>query len=689
MKFKLQELKLNTIFYMIIVFSVVLPVSISATLIITNYTREIQIAEESHKRTEQQVSLNLHLLLSAIKAELTTISQNPDVIELLNTKQEFRRYVENRVFGRLQEMSLKMSLPLRWKLYNDPLTEVILASNASEGLTLFHNSATEGFSLSPHDRDVVVRKDINLDDQNLSGPNSNRKGSLILNISIDEISKIVPGLIKIVTLDHAASLPNLKVEIKKPDPNYTLLFVSIFILSFILLFSTFSGLYLMKTYILKPIETISHQLQKERMSHREITSNHNELYLLEQAIVSYVEYLQNSEKEKAEKARVEAISHLTRQVAHDIRSPLSALNLVSGVLVEVGEEKRLLIRNAVQRINDIANQLLEKGKETAGSKSLQVPNSMTQAQSTELKTELLSPLIDSIVSEKRIQFREKQNIEIEADINQGYGLFAQVNSVELQRMISNLLNNSIEALQDSKGQVKVAIRGYRNLVNIIIQDNGKGISEASLKKLGERGFSHGKNQNESQSGSGLGIYHAKQTTESFGGKFEVLSKEGLGTTITIHLPRVEAPSWFVQKIVVKPLMKIVSVDDDLAIHQIWRGRFQSATHQSTENIDHITFTSGEEFKRWVLTHNQAAQASQLQQNSSDSLRLFLVDYELLGQNKTGLDLIEELHIAQNAILVTSRYEETKIRERCEKLKLQIIPKTMAGFVPIEVISSKS
>lgn len=689
MKFKLQELKLNTIFYIIIVFSVILPVSISATLLITNYTREIQIAEESHKRMEQHVSLNLHLLLSAIKAELTALSQNPDVIELLNTKQEFRRYVENRVFGRLQEMSLKMNLPLRWKLYNHPLTEVILASNSSEGLTLFHNSTSEGFSLSPDSKDIVVRKDINLDDQNLSGPNSNRKGSLTLNISIDGISKIVSGLIKIVTLDHAASIPSLKVEVKKPETNYTLLFVSIFILSFILLFSTFSGLYLMKTYILKPIEAISHQLQKERMSHREVTSNHNELYLLKQAIVAYVEYLQNSEKEKAEKARVEAISHLTRQVAHDIRSPLSALNLVSSVLVEVDEEKRLLIRNAVQRINDIANQLLEKGKETVGNKSPPVSNSIIQAQNSEIKTELLSPLIDSIVSEKRIQFREKQNIVIEADINQGYGLFAKVNSVELQRMISNLLNNSIEALPDFKGQVKVAIRGYRNLVNIIIQDNGKGIPEASLKKLGERGFSHGKNQNESQSGSGLGIYHAKQTTESFEGKFEVLSKEGLGTTITIHLPRVEAPSWFVQKIIVKSHMKIISVDDDLAIHQIWKGRFQSAIHQSIQSIDHITFTSGEEFKRWVLTHAQAVQTAHSPQDSLESPPLFLVDYELLGQNKTGLDLIEELHIAKNAILVTSRYEETKVRERCEKLKLQIIPKTMAGFVPIEVISAKN
>jgi hypothetical protein len=37
-----------------------------------------------------------------------------------------------------------------------------------------------------------------------------------------------------------------------------------------------------------------------------------------------------------------------------------------------------------------------------------------------------------------------------------------------------------------------------------------------------------------------------------------------------------------------------------------------------------------------------------------------------------------------AILVTSRYEETRIRERCEKLGVRLIPKPMAGFVPIEI-----
>ena len=64
--------------------------------------------------------------------------------------------------------------------------------------------------------------------------------------------------------------------------------------------------------------------------------------------------------------------------------------------------------------------------------------------------------------------------------------------------------------------------------------------------------------------------------------------------------------------------------------------------------------------------------------------LFLVDYELLGQNVTGLDLVEGLSIERRSVLVTSRFDEEGIRGRCDKIGLKLIPKGMAGLVPIYV-----
>jgi hypothetical protein len=64
--------------------------------------------------------------------------------------------------------------------------------------------------------------------------------------------------------------------------------------------------------------------------------------------------------------------------------------------------------------------------------------------------------------------------------------------------------------------------------------------------------------------------------------------------------------------------------------------------------------------------------------------LYLVDYELLRDTRTGLDVIEELGVANRSILVTSRYEDTTIRKRCEGLKIPLIPKGIAGFLPVFV-----
>ena len=60
----------------------------------------------------------------------------------------------------------------------------------------------------------------------------------------------------------------------------------------------------------------------------------------------------------------------------------------------------------------------------------------------------------------------------------------------------------------------------------------------------------------------------------------------------------------------------------------------------------------------------------------------MLDYELLNSKETGLDLIEQLDLKKQATLVTSRYEESEIRERIRILGIKIIPKSFAPYIPI-------
>jgi hypothetical protein len=71
------------------------------------------------------------------------------------------------------------------------------------------------------------------------------------------------------------------------------------------------------------------------------------------------------------------------------------------------------------------------------------------------------------------------------------------------------------------------------------------------------------------------------------------------------------------------------------------------------------------------------------QNNREVLNvIYLIDYELLGQSTNGLDLIESLNIASDAMLVTGRFEEASVLSRCETLGVKMIPESMAGIIPI-------
>jgi signal transduction histidine kinase len=387
-----------------------------------------------------------------------------------------------------------------------------------------------------------------------------------------------------------------------------------------------------------------------------------EILIFSVGIAVHIQKIQkqaDSLKLDLEKSKV--LSEVASQISHDIRSPLSALNMVSGSLFEIPEEKRLIIRNASQRINDIANQLLTKSKES---------QKTTAVKLQKCHVELLSGIVDVLVSEKRTQFRDKLGILIELELNRGYGVFAEIDPIELKRAVSNLVNNSVEAFENTKGLVTVGVTQDDSSAIIYVRDNGKGIPAHILKKLGQQRISFGKEGTDS--GSGLGIYHARKMIESVGGNFRIESQPGQGTTIYLEFKKSVAPKWFVEKLVLKKASNVVCIDDNISIHQIWKDRLDSLKAKNID-VSLVNISSGGALADWI-----SSSESQLENS------LFLVDFELLGQSVTGLDLIEKYKLQSKAILVTSRFEEIGIQNRCSRLGIKLIPKGLAGLVPIEL-----
>jgi hypothetical protein len=246
-----------------------------------------------------------------------------------------------------------------------------------------------------------------------------------------------------------------------------------------------------------------------------------------------------------------------------------------------------------------------------------------------------------------------------------YGLFAQVQPTEFGRVLSNLINNAVEAIHDI-GLVEVILTATADHVFLTIRDNGVGIPQELLPLLWEKGRTHGK-----VGGSGLGLYHARSKITEWGGSLSIESKLGQGTTLTIQLPRPTAPAWFVPKIELHHRQNLVILDDDTSIHKVWKTRIEDLAKIAGTQFRRHHLSTPDELQAWIARHPQEIENT-----------LFLCDYELLGFDQNGLDIIDQGGIKERSILVTGRFAEAKLRTRAEQLGVKLIPKGLASMVPL-------
>ncbi len=197
------------------------------------------------------------------------------------------------------------------------------------------------------------------------------------------------------------------------------------------------------------------------------------------------------------------------QAAHDIRSPLSALNSIAHILrTEMENEGRAeFIREAITGVNTIAEEILD----------LRRAYSSTSVPTISL---LLSRIDESLKSEQ-----QNTKDDIFEVYSKGIDVKVVGHDLGLLRIIRNLIQNSRDA-----GATKISYQStvLEDKVIFKISDNGKGISGENINLVGKEGFTTKSN------GNGLGLFYAIQKIESWGGKLKILPLEK-GLSIEIYL----------------------------------------------------------------------------------------------------------------------------------------------------------
>lgn len=355
---------------------------------------------------------------------------------------------------------------------------------------------------------------------------------------------------------------------------------------------------------------------------------------------------------------------IANQVAHDIVSPLSALSTIISMLKDIPEQHRITLKQAATRIEDITNDLL---------KHYRTPDTKNAEANKEMDIFFTYLGLREILSEKRVEYHALP-ITFSHKIAPGaHFAFIQVNSKSFRRMLSNLINNAVEAMEGKAGTVQIQLSETNNTVVLAIADNGKGISpEVRDKILNGTPVTDDKKQSH-----GIGLCQVRDTLQQSKATLDIESKEGSGTKIILTFPRSYAPHWATTKLILRANQTVLILDDDPFIHGAWDARFAKILAANPE-MKVLHFTNGRELLDFLAPLDPA-----------EKNKFYLLsDHELIDQEMHGLNVISHSKL-NNATLVTSHYTNPHVLAFADELHIPILPKRLAPKVPIQIIPLQS
>lgn len=353
--------------------------------------------------------------------------------------------------------------------------------------------------------------------------------------------------------------------------------------------------------------------------------------------------------EAEQRSRESALGQIAARVAHDIRSPLATMNvLVSEISPKISEKESSILRQAIQNMQEMTNNLLNQYK---GSECSKVnPNLKTCEDDANIERYfLLCSLIEITLSQKRYEWSNHPcDIQWHIEPNQKMNwIFASPG--EIRRLLSNLLNNAYEALGD-KRQITLNLSQCEAFFKLSLQDTGMGIHENQLALVLE-----GKSYKDW--GYGLGLSSAKQTMESLGGTLELKSIVNQGTEVTLFFPIKANPAWFPTQMIFPKDATVLILEDDISMHNLWRHYIYPAKP--------MHFIKSDDLLLWMDQHPESIEKA-----------IFLMDYELKDDQRSGLEVLEQIKPEKRGYLITSHAEEVSIQKRCVDLGIWLIPKVL-------------
>jgi len=291
-----------------------------------------------------------------------------------------------------------------------------------------------------------------------------------------------------------------------------------------ILLTAFAIAFLLSKYITKSLKTISDKINTTRLEKRnqkiDIDDTSEEISTLVKSFNSMIDELEESAVQLAKNEREQAWREMAKQVAHEIKNPLTPMRLTvqnfqrkfdpndKNIHKKVDEYSKTLIQQ-IDTMSSIASAFSNFAK-------------MPAQQNETLNVVNIVKLALDIFNEDYILFQTHEE-----------EIIAKLDRTQLIRVVTNLVKNSIQSIPENREQPRVIVQltSENNHVNIIVSDNGKGISEENRPMVFEPKFTT------KTSGMGLGLAMVKNIVETYNGSISFTSEKDKGTTFKVTFPK--------------------------------------------------------------------------------------------------------------------------------------------------------
>ncbi|UJH68913.1 sensor histidine kinase [Allomuricauda sp. SCSIO 65647] len=281
--------------------------------------------------------------------------------------------------------------------------------------------------------------------------------------------------------------------------------------------------YFITKYITRSLQTIS-----DKLTETDLTKRNEKIYIedsteeISSLIDSYNDMIDELEQSAAKLARSEreqAWREMAKQVAHEIKNPLTPM--------------RLSVQSFVRKFNPDDPKAEDKVKEFSKTLVQQIDTMSNIASAFSNFADMPAQQKETLnvvkVVKLALDIFHEPYIHFIADEEE---IVAKLDRTQLIRVVTNLVKNAIQAMVDVENpRILVTVASAGDEVKISVADNGIGIADEFTEKIFEPKFTT------KSSGMGLGLGMVRNIVENYGGSISFISQEGKGTVFTVKFPR--------------------------------------------------------------------------------------------------------------------------------------------------------